>query len=291
MRSFGRERSDCKQWCVPGASRSALSITPSTVRVLINGELAAISSTYATYHYYPESRVRLMSAEPSGGPTDGGTVVLVRLTSPDHLPALVEEDHNDGVICHFGTASVPGTRLLPESGALPPAVHFTVRCVSPPVEAMTRQTERIHRNDSNEVGLTVTLNGQDALRRPALRWLYYPQHRVSLSYTTPIGGPISGGTRVRIFGSLLRNAAGMHRSVQCRFGETVVVEASLASFDEVRCLSPDLSLIYPQLNTSTLMNASLLPMGPPPSTPPPPMPPASPPPNTTNITTLSLIHI
>ena len=67
----------------------------------------------------------------------------------------------------------------------------------------------------------------------------------------------------------------------------MVVEASLASVDEVRCLSPDLSLIYPQLNTSTLMNASLLPMGPPPSTPPPPMPPASPPPNTTNITTSS----
>ena len=67
---------------------------------------------------------------------------------------------------------------------------------------------RIGRNDSGEVTVTVTLNGQDAIRRPALRWFYFPQHRVVISRLLPHGGPIAGGTRVRVLGSLFRQVSG-----------------------------------------------------------------------------------
>ena len=246
--------------------------THATVRILVNGEMAALSTTSAPFRYYPDRRVRLVSLEPTGGPTAGGTQLTVNLRSPQALPPLLAEPPEaDGaqVQCRFGGVSVPAQRMLgsdhPSTSSSRAQLAAATRdhaivlsCVSPAVEALLRTgPHRIGRNDSGEVTVTVTLNGQDAIRRPALRWFYFPQHRVVISRLLPHGGPIAGGTRVRVLGSLFRQVSGA-RGMLCRFGPALPpVRATWVSIEEVQCVSPPL-LNASGLNRSDDGNASAL---------------------------------
>ena len=222
----------------------ARSLVYASVRLTVNGEASGLSSVPVPYTYYPEARVKLSGSVPVGGPTDGGTDVIITLVSPEPMPVLAEEYVDDtgeegaraGLRCHFGELKVPAA-LINTSGA-PPAIVVSIGCTSPSVSRMMRTTNVIHRDDVAEVGLSVSLNGQDILRRPALRWLFYPQHRVHVSVLSPRGGPTTGGTLVRVLGSLFVKAGG-RRGMQCRFGDAQEpVPASWIAIDEVRCVSP-----------------------------------------------------
>ena len=242
-----------------------------SVQLVVNADASALTTSSARYLYYPAGRVRLLGTEPSGGPTTGGTLLTLYLRSPQPLPPLVSSDGTSiGVQCRFGAASVPA-RLLPPLPMPPPPPSdsppshparptpdhfFAISCVSPAVEALVRTGPLvIGRNSSGDVAITASLNGQDVVHRPALRWLYYPQHRVVVSELRPRGGPTAGGTVVSIRGWLFRQVAGP-RGMLCRFGPHLpAVPATWISFEEVMCRSPTLNATSSS-STTTSSNSS-----------------------------------
>jgi len=142
------------------------------------------------------------------------------------------------VSCRFASVIVPGVHVVTEEepGTTPSGRSraLSVRCVSPAVPGLAAL-----QNASTEAGVTILLNGQDAATGPKLRWLYYPAHRVLITALAPRGGPSAGGTLVRVFGSLFRNAGG----VQCRFGGEAgtTVPATWRAMDQIDCMSPPLT--------------------------------------------------
>ena len=238
----------------------ARSYVTARVRVILNGEASAASTASVNFHYYSPRQVRLRMAVPQGGPTKGGTEVLVHVSAPRGLHMLIEdgisaqrlnessanaEDRNRsgappiGVQCIFGSTRVPGTRLLPsDADSESSAVFFSVRCVSPPVHDLVHQLARREHNRSSEVALTISLNGgKDIVHQPAIRWLYYPLHRIRISQLSPMGGPSTGATMVRVLGTHFRRAGG----VGCLFGQATLVPATWISFEQINCISPHTS--------------------------------------------------
>lgn len=216
----------------PNADASALSLPA--------GSSPAAVSQVALFHYYPRRAVRLQAVHPSGGPTAGNTTVTVYLSSPAGLPRLAADgllsiesqssNVRQAANCRFGTAFV-AARVRHTRGGV------QMVCVSPPVEQHRQLTYPLLADQSREVPLSVSLNGQDRTSGPALRWSYYPLHRVRISQILPFGGPSAGGTLIRVTGALFRPLGGAY----CLFGEArTATPATIWAVDELQCASPPL---------------------------------------------------
>jgi len=221
------------------------SLQQASIYLTTNADASALSETSVSFFYYPERSVRLRAMTPTGGPTDGNTTVLVHAIMPRNMPLLADSDGQEGwegdltpVSCRFASVIVPGVHVVTEEepGTTPSGRSraLSVRCVSPAVPGLAAL-----QNASTEAGVTILLNGQDAATGPKLRWLFYPAHRVLITALAPRGGPSAGGTLVRVFGSLFRNAGG----VQCRFGGEAgtTVPATWRAMDQIDCMSPPLA--------------------------------------------------
>jgi hypothetical protein len=221
------------------------SLQQASIYLTTNADASALSETSVSFFYYPERSVRLRAMTPTGGPTAGNTTVLVHAIMPRNMPLLAADSDGQGwegaltpVSCRFASVIVPGVHVVTEEepGTTPSGRSraLSVRCVSPAVPGLAAL-----QNASTEAGVTILLNGQDAAAGPKLRWLYYPAHRVLITALAPRGGPSAGGTLVRVFGSLFRNAGG----VQCRFGGEAgtTVPATWRALDQVDCMSPPLA--------------------------------------------------
>ena len=249
-------------------------IESSMVRLTLNADATAFSSMGLPFAYYYARAVRLSTAEPLGGPTDGNTTVTVHLR-PDTLPRfaddtwMIAEEQGlpagqpmgnatafieaasslnttgvvntsvprgqvaDGVRCHFGSAVVPGRRL--DAANASGAFGVAVSCRSPAVGAFLGEARPMSRERAAEVSLSVSLNGRDIVGGHRIRWIYYPTPQ--LSSLSPAGGPLAGGTLVRVRGRGLIHGVGRPR---CRFA-TEAVPATKHSLDEMRCISPPLA--------------------------------------------------
>ena len=182
------------------------------------------TSTQLTFRYDPEQPT-LSAVAPLGGPLAGGSRLTVTAAS-----ALTR----DGApLCLFG--SHPAYAVPASIPAGSSSIANTLTCISPPAALLTASglkppgawclsfggstigcSDPAYATDGAlAVPLAVSLNGNASDSSPvALPWLYYSVPP-TLDYSLPIGGPVAGGTPMRIVGRGLLDYGG----VLCMFGQ------------------------------------------------------------------------
>ena len=202
------------------------------VSITINGNPKDRTNSGHAFAYYRDDdqvKPRLRFASPRGGPTAGSTVVEIAsqrirdLSGPFATP-----------VCQFGDADhvVNATIIDPGDG-----MGETVRCVSPRL---------LDYEETLDVRLSIAPNGVDYIRGRALRFTYYPLHRVNVERVHPLGGPHHGGVVVQLSGTHLANRGG----VLCRFGSEIVParptaarpNGKISGWDALLCESPPMAL-------------------------------------------------
>ena len=207
---------------VDASGRNFTCITPPMLRA--GDEPLAVTPDGATYtraglalRVFNARSIAISKLTPRGGPTNGGTRVVVRGARLASLPAS----------CIFRGAAAPFSDALVTASMLN-STHAV--CSSPQFAA----------NGSMIVRVQMTLNGE--LSEPRLSrgmpvFEYFDDSAVVISSIAPLGGPTEGGTLVTLRGSGYVDRGG----VFCRFGEDAnvsAVPATLVSSSELRCLSP-----------------------------------------------------
>ena len=163
------------------------------VSVSLNGfDFEPVGSTPFTYYRTPV--VSLL--EPAGGPSVGGTHVLVRGSGFLKFPL-----GGHRLFCKFGQTVVPAVNST--NAALAWATtDSTSRCVAP-------------ENSAGTVAVTISLNGQDFGSQVFFHYYTLP----TLTRTVPQGGPPSrehdSSTKVHVHGT---GFLGFHGETLCRFG-------------------------------------------------------------------------
>ena len=159
--------------------------------------------------------IAISGITPQGGPSDGGTRIVVRGTQLEWLPAA----------CVFSETSQP----LQDSAVDATVINSThAACMSPQFSA----------NGSQTVSLQLTLNGERSeprLARGTLQFAFYDASAVRIDSIAPQGGPAEGGTLVVIRGAGYVDRGGLF----CRFGAdpSSMSPATLHSSTELSCLS------------------------------------------------------
>ena len=201
---------------------------PVEIRLTLNGQ-DYISATPEEEHrvrfrfYSLGSRqgVELRQLRPHGGPTAGGTrVVLCGSGFSNDVGAL---------LCQFGSSQVIGTWLTPEH----------IACTAPAFNESydAGRALELSSNGATDVQVSVTLNGQqDALTGGAQYTYYRPVTSVYVSKIYPLGGPRAGGTVVSLFGTGFRDL-NHGLGLRCRFGVDVV-NATLQNELHMVCKAP-----------------------------------------------------
>lgn len=227
------ELSDMQCLVPGGACRTSRLVNESgvlnmvNVSVTINGnpkDRTVSGHAFAYYRDDDQVKPRLRFASPRGGPTEGNTVVEIAshrirdLSGPFATPMCQFGDPN-----HIVNATVydPGDEM-----------GEVIRCVSPRL---------LDYKETLDVRLTIAPNGVDFVRGRALRFTYYPLHRVNVERVHPQGGPHHGGVVVRLTGTHLANRGG----VLCRFGSEIVPArptGEVSGWDALLCESPPLTL-------------------------------------------------
>ena len=174
----------------------------------------------------PEPSVRLGRApeiwrvSPNGASAAGNVTVVVSGV------ALV--DYGD-VRCKFCSVEVRGHVL--HSGA--------ISCTAPPVSSIPlREGSQAHTLPT-ACAVDVTLHGLDGYtrKRHGAIFTYFNLTQVSIALMHPSGGPVQGGTLVRLEGTRFVDHGGGEQGAKCRFG-AVVVPATIESHETARCISP-----------------------------------------------------
>lgn len=216
----------------------------------------------ALYHFYSPPHVS--SVYPTTGPIDGGTLLTVKGVGLFGLGELL--------LCRFQTQSgtstdaarglvalsqsrppmLYGTNFLPQAGGpglydhLPAMTAATwddggevLRCFTPPA-FVTEGNESAALSQPITYHVEVSANGQQFTSN-LVPFVEYPPP--ALSSFTPSGGPITGGTALRLEGLGFRNGS----EYLCRFGaNNVVVPARMDYAEELlHCRTPAQSMIEP----------------------------------------------
>ena len=204
--------------CVSPVTPAAGQATGEQVlEVSLNGQQYTAHDGQFSY-YTPAAATRV---EPTGGPTEGGTLVVV--TGSDF-------DGGSDYRCQLGTSA---EGLLPAT----PRPNGTIVCTTPPLGAESR-------------GVTVRLNGQNAaavapdataasIASSALPFVTWPSPR--LDGFSPACGPVSGGTAMVLSAAGLRNTSHPYDELRCRFN-VHSLSGTFASDSELRCTSPTAEL-------------------------------------------------
>lgn len=166
-------------------------------------------------------RPAIWQVSPNGATAAGNVTVVVSGV------ALV--DYGD-VRCRFCSAEVRGYVL--HSGA--------ISCIAPPISAMP--DAGFGRSAANHLPractVAVTTHGPDGYTKGStVSFTYFNLTQVTIATMEPSGGPVLGGTLVRLKGTRFDDYGGGTQGPKCRFG-TVVVPATVDAYDTARCLSP-----------------------------------------------------
>ena len=190
--------------CVsPAAPSAGGSAGAEPLEVTLNGQ--QYSTFGHAFDYFAPPIAALVA--PTGGPTQGGTVIIVSGSDFDGS----DQRHSDRR-CVLGAALMPAD-----------LVNGTLRCTTPPLPASSRPT-------------TVRLNGQEEstvapaaafgpISTAALPFALWPPPR--LTGLSPACGPVEGGTSVLLSGSQMRDTSQPFDELRCRFGAASVPGAFL----------------------------------------------------------------
>ena len=252
-------------------------------------------------HSTTEHAPMISSAQPLAGPARGGTRVTL------HGADLAFGTHFQ---CRFGETVVPATRTAaasvvrtrsPETrpptseGAwhLTQAEHFsrdgrgTVECVSPRSAlrvAWSVETNERLRVSAHSTRLSLGIDGEAWLVSD-LEYTFYADPS-SIAHT-PLGGPLLGGTTVRVTGAFPRVHGHLFggfggwldtafASAACRFGGAVVparLVGNSSARDDLTLSAPPPPASPPSPPNSTILPPEQPPLPPPPSPPLPSLPP------------------
>lgn len=193
------------------------------VELTLNGQdyLAALPHTNS-FSYYPLNAppygISVASLSPRGGPTSGGTLVVLRGTG------LVDRG---GLWCKF-----EGEPLVAATAQDADHIH----CTSPPLTTLPPGDVSANRS------VEVTLNGQlHALTSAAIPFEYYTAGSLRVSDIYPRGGPGDGGAVVTVWGTGFKDLDG-GQGLHCAFGSSALVRATMrtaeAAEQSLTCLSP-----------------------------------------------------
>lgn len=178
-----------------------------------------ISPQPSTLFQRGEPTIRVVS--PSGASNEGNVTVLIEGTA--------FRNYGD-VKVRFCSVDVRGYVL--NEGA--------ITTVAPPLSSMPAKhgfTPSPVQSTACKVDLT--LNGVDYTTSTGVFW-YYNKTAMSIARMRPSGGPVAGGTAVRLEGVGFIDLGGGVQGPKCRFGD-VVVAATVESHHTARCLSPPLA--------------------------------------------------
>lgn len=198
---------------VISATRAKCVVPPNTlqldstwVEVLLNNR--DVSDDNVPYFYYKPAKIH--NIDPREGPTRGGTVVMVY--GDEFQPGKK-------VNCNFGDQQVKGKYVG----------MGQIKCVAPKVEK------------SGIVKLTISYEGEDEkMASEAKDYLYYDTPGISAGGVKPECGPFSGYTQLTIKGKNFSNMG--FGKVKCVFNETITMNATILSEEEIKCDTPPLSL-------------------------------------------------
>jgi hypothetical protein len=141
------------------------------LEVSLNGVDWTVSKRMFTF--YDHARVQVSLFEPEGGPTAGGTPILVHgssFRSSEHLKCTWDGDNDPAL-------KVEATFID----------YYTLQCVSPPITGAGARSLEIALDDYHFTG-------------HARQWTYYDPATLIVSAVDPIGGPVRGGTLIEILG-------------------------------------------------------------------------------------------
>lgn len=195
-----------------GDDANASGALQDALRVSLNGQdFHDVGHSFWRYTH-PPSGATYLQLDPLNGPARGGT--LVQLWPPDGMP------HGSKYECRFGD------RLVPASYGGNASAVRSLHCVSPAAAA------------AGPVDLFLTLNGQQfvPLGLPGERFTYYnPPGVLSID---PSGGPIHGGTLVRVNGNWSAGPLAPSERLRCRFGAELVSATRDDDGRTLLCRSP-----------------------------------------------------
>ena len=172
---------------------SAVGTVPVEITLNEQDYAAALPVAAFTFHADP-----LISAiVPSGGPVGGGTLVVI--SGSGFTPAVLTEQGLSDVTCRFGDAFSPHFQHTVRAQA---ATDGTVQCVTPTTQVVGYPEGRggaVHVSVALGGGSDGSPNDGDFIgASPPVTFTYYT---VVVDKLQPDGAPISGGTRVTLFGS------------------------------------------------------------------------------------------
>ncbi len=184
--------------CVPPPSVAG----PVSLDVSVNGQ----QYTSSTLVFLYQDVVTDIYALPRTGPVYGGTTVVLFNVGAQFLTTESR--------CRFGNTTVPAFNVSRTGN--------TLSCLTPPVPAPVVVTLEVTDNDRQDFSFT------------GMRFVYEAKRAVSR--LIPNRGPATGGTLIRMQGSVFSNYT---EGIRCKFG-AVVVPAVWHSWEEVLCTSPAL---------------------------------------------------
>jgi hypothetical protein len=194
--------------CTTPPDRSEPAGTP--VEVSLNGDVAShtLTTDGVLFVFYNASAVSVSATAPLGGPSAGGTVVMINGSGFADL---------GGVHCRFGAGA---------AATVPATVRSSTQlaCTSPPVPA------------GGVVQLALTFNDDmAAFVTSSASFDYYAASVLSVSRVRPVGGPSAGGTLLNVSGTGFATLG----SVFCRFGiADRISPGTVVSAQLVQCVSP-----------------------------------------------------
>ena len=156
------------------------------------------------FRYFAD--VQLRALNPTSGPVDGDTEVLVHFTEVGSVPGT-----DTTFYCKFGYRITVGALVAAE----------TIACPSPAVTAVTHvqssSTGKAHYSDADtkvaQVAMvSVSTNGQQYTNVKPFQYYAAPM----IAEISPQSGPVHGKTNVTIVGANLGNGS----NLKCRFGAT-----------------------------------------------------------------------
>ena len=199
---------------------------------------AASAVAAATFTYYDPDFLAVRRLTPAGGPTSGGSEVVVAMLDDRLLLDL------GGLRCRFARPDSAGP-VLPSSvteltvpatigsGAYGPTRNLRCTAPKPPDEWIAMGSWYA------DALVEVTLNGVDysTSAQPA-RFRYYNADVVGVGAITPWRGPVAGGTTVTVSGTGLLDLGASF----CRFGSNDtgynVVPATSIGLSRATCVAP-----------------------------------------------------
>ena len=152
------------------------------------------------FRYYALEKFELHTLHPSGGPSSGGTQVLI---TGRHIGVS-----RGGLQCGFGSSWVTASSVDEHS----------LRCAAPAKPINVNSTSKYA---SVDVHITVN-DDQTAVALSSRPFTYFePNITLAISNIYPQAGSIAGGTWITVYGSGFRDLGG----VFCRFGVSAPVRA------------------------------------------------------------------